>query len=759
MSKKITMLLVLQIFAVMALFAREDGLNTSVTNVPWLPTVQYCSSLQLRSAIPVRQVTAPCPPRFAVPVNSKNSVFADFNFKQKPTEPLFCYIEGCGTIVGSTVQVSVNGKTVFSGASPFYAIEWNRMVLTLKPEIMNAGKNTVEVKLVNAKPNHTVYISEMTMIDPNGDFKRLASGHKNNYWKTDSKKDIVKAVDGKVKFISNSPKGSILSFFNGHQFPKIAVEPGTRVRLTVKASGNSSFRFSLNAYYSYQRDSKRKQKVYQIGWMSGMYQRAYISPVYKLTQEEKTYTWEVNTNNFTGFIYPTITLMSNGELTASDFKIELLKQKETAKVQNYELRNIRLNKPEGFYNIGEELVCTAQLFKAGKPAVAADGTLRCILKWEGKEIKKLDFPCNGQPVTIRYKADKPGWFYIGFQVLDKDGEIFFHPGRFLPQSKKNHLSEVGAIWAADKIKTACERPADFDEFWKKQRAILDASPMKAKVTKLNSGAAGIELYALEISSPTDRPVTAYLAKPANAKAKSLPLQIDYLSWTWCDANRNFAIQAAKNGALGMAVSWHGFTVGKPRQFYIDSCRKYFDPHKNIADRNKWSFRDVYVRVLRALDYAKQRPEWNGKDLIVMGGSLGGTQSIVAAALDPAVSLAVISVPGFSEFQGDLAGRKRSIPVNDKYATPQIFREMAYFDMVHFAQLLKCEVYFCTGFTDELCPPSNVYAIFNGIPASTTKIMTTNPYTGHYSTTKNVKGNERLERFFKQTTVREYPGSK
>ena len=72
-----------------------------------------------------------------------------------------------------------------------------------------------------------------------------------------------------------------------------------------------------------------------------------------------------------------------------------------------------------------------------------------------------------------------------------------------------------------------------------------------------------------------------------------------------------------------------------------------------------------------------------------------------------------------------------------------------------AKFITCETYVCTGFADELCPPSNVFAMYNNIPASTQKEMTTNPLTGHYGTTKNVKGNKRIEEYLRGITVRKF----
>ena len=72
--------------------------------------------------------------------------------------------------------------------------------------------------------------------------------------------------------------------------------------------------------------------------------------------------------------------------------------------------------------------------------------------------------------------------------------------------------------------------------------------------------------------------------------------------------------------------------------------------------------------------------------------------------------------------------------------------------MNFAKRITCEVYVCTGFADEGCCPSNVFAFYNAIPATTNKTMTTNPRTGHYGTTKEVKGNARITEIFRNTTI-------
>ena len=80
---------------------------------------------------------------------------------------------------------------------------------------------------------------------------------------------------------------------------------------------------------------------------------------------------------------------------------------------------------------------------------------------------------------------------------------------------------------------------------------------------------------------------------------------------------------------------------------------------------------------------------------------------------------------------------------------------AYYDLIHLARYITCEIFVCTGFTDQLCPPSNVIAFYNALNPKCRKTLSTNPRTGHFGTTKNVKGIQRLEKLVNSITVFNY----
>ena len=269
----------------------------------------------------------------------------------------------------------------------------------------------------------------------------------------------------------------------------------------------------------------------------------------------------------------------------------------------------------------------------------------------------------------------------------------------------------------------------------------------------------VNCYSIEVKYLGRTPVTGYLAVPLDARPKSLPAYVNYLAWCGrceqeeCHGN-------GFQGGFGPVRQLARLTPGKTEEEYKRISRTWYEEGGKAGDtdRDTWFGHDMYLRVVRALDFIKSRPQWNHEELVVCGGSLGGIQTIAAATLDRDVTIAVVSVPSGCEYNGHKQMRDAAALYHGKEGVARIEADprravtLAYQDGVNFAPRIKCDIYVCTGFADELCTPSSVFAFYNALPATTKKFMSTTPSTGHYGTTKNTAGNKRLLDIFRSVTV-------
>ena len=419
---------------------------------------------------------------------------------------------------------------------------------------------------------------------------------------------------------------------------------------------------------------------------------------------------------------------------------------------DFSVRALKLDHPDGFYGRGEKIVVTGKLLKKGKPA--PEYKLRVTARWESiKPVASKEFPCNGKPFRFTFKSDQPGWVYFALQVIGPDGEVVQKPRRSVVQGRKVDLvAEIGAMVAPEEIRPAEAMPEDFDEFWKNELDKLAQVPMNPRLEKIASGRPGIDLYTVKVDCGMPQPVTGYLAVPENAKKKAFPIYLTFLSGVDGDANRKEALDMAERGCVAMIATWHGFDVNREPKYYKENCKKLDRWKSAERGRDAFYYRQMYIRALRAAQYLKTRPEWNGRDFMVGGGSLAGGQAAAVAAFDPQVTIAFIHTTSLCGYNADRVGRKRSLPFHwqkKSAITPAMRAAVPWFDVVHFASRINCEVYFCTAFCDEVCTPSNVYSAYNNLPPDTKKFIFTNPRTGHYMTTRDLKADQRKERFFRE----------
>jgi cephalosporin-C deacetylase-like acetyl esterase len=133
-----------------------------------------------------------------------------------------------------------------------------------------------------------------------------------------------------------------------------------------------------------------------------------------------------------------------------------------------------------------------------------------------------------------------------------------------------------------------------------------------------------------------------------------------------------------------------------------------------TDRERSYFLNMYLRDSRALDYLMTRSDWDGKTIVLMGGSMGGQQSLVLAGLRPEkISAVLVCVPAGADTNGDLHGRRAGYP-NWASDNPDVMKTALFFDTANFTSRIKAPVMAGFGFIDTISPPAGVWAALNQI---------------------------------------------
>jgi cephalosporin-C deacetylase-like acetyl esterase len=123
---------------------------------------------------------------------------------------------------------------------------------------------------------------------------------------------------------------------------------------------------------------------------------------------------------------------------------------------------------------------------------------------------------------------------------------------------------------------------------------------------------------------------------------------------------------------------------------------------------------MYLRDSRVLDYLLTRPDWDGKTIVLTGGSMGGQQSLALAGLRPEpITAVLVCVPAGADSNGDLHGRRAGYP-NWPSDNPAVMRTALYFDTVNFAPRITAPVMAGMGFIDTTSPPAGVWTVLNQI---------------------------------------------
>ena len=357
-------------------------------------------------------------------------------------------------------------------------------------------------------------------------------------------------------------------------------------------------------------------------------------------------------------------------------------------------------------------------------------------------------PLTGQPFVYETRIDKPGFVRLQAHVVDKAGKRYTKTftgdsttpegrealNRFERQNKAVFF-DGGAGADVEALRTEPE-PKDFDAFWAKQFARLDKVPIAARKIEVEHPDAAwrgkVRRYAIEIDCAGLRPVTGYLHVPNGVDSgKTYPARLvthGYSGdsfrkfgegWHYCD------------NAIVLDINAHGMRLpafGADDAYYKEfrwEIRSHdmtyaFDPKQN-ADPELAYFNGMVLRVKRALQFLKTLKGWNGRDLIAVGGSQGGLQTIWAAACGEGVTRAESGITWNCDMYTN--GKLRKDPslklAADDWYIPWV-EALGYYDAAIFAKRIpkSCRTVITrAGLGDYCCPPTGLAKLWNNIPGN------------------------------------------
>ena len=361
---------------------------------------------------------------------------------------------------------------------------------------------------------------------------------------------------------------------------------------------------------------------------------------------------------------------------------------------------VRASRQSAVYKVGENIVFNITDAPAGALYRVSDSAkIGKFQKLEGS--------------TVTFKAEKPG--FVLFELK-------------LPKQKPPVIYGGAAI-EPEKIRPGTACPADFDAFWANELKLLRARPLEVikkipvPADKLPAGVIGFDVHVKR----GDVVVSGYLAMPAGKKAKSLPARINFNGASKVSADLKNAGSNARNSiAITFNINFHGLENSFNKvDDIITGNRKKVAAYQYLKanDKQAYAMRKIFLRTVVAADYVMSLPEYNG-NLGTYGGSLGGCQSIVCAALVPEVKYCVATASAMCDHQGAKAGHIPGWPklLTDSRTPKGAEAISSYFDMVNFASRIKCPVLMAVGFIDTTCSPASTYAAYNSL---TTKVRQMN----------------------------------
>lgn len=339
----------------------------------------------------------------------------------------------------------------------------------------------------------------------------------------------------------------------------------------------------------------------------------------------------------------------------------------------------------------------------------------------------MDIACGAEAMPpIIKKQIKTGATPFKLDIEGMKVPGFFRCIATVKTETKMYRGLATAGFEPEKIKPIVADPLDFDKFWADAITQVSKIPLEPKLELLPSySTSKVDVYHVSFQnigtgiSPISR-IYGILAIPKpKTNGEKFPALLNVPGAGVRPYKGN--IEMAERGIITLQIGIHGIPVVLDQGVYDDlragALNRYMT--YNADDRDAYYYKRVYLGCIRANDLLTSLPQFNGKDLAVIGGSQGGALSIMTAALDRRVKYLAASYPALGDMIAYSAGRAGGWPHQFKDPSdrdPNKVKTAEYYDTINFAKRLKVAGIYSWGFNDEVVPVTSSFAVYNVITA-------------------------------------------
>jgi cephalosporin-C deacetylase len=355
---------------------------------------------------------------------------------------------------------------------------------------------------------------------------------------------------------------------------------------------------------------------------------------------------------------------------------------------------------DGIFSNQKGLPISARLHN--KARVAVVGKVHWIIKDDegstlSTESAAIKIPSQtASHITSRFTPTTPGFYQVTCTIQSAKKDV-------------NTSTTIILGYRPEAIQSALTRQKDFDEFWRKTLAALEAVKPQFKMDRRSAlDSQTHEVYEVEMHSLGGIRVRGWYEKPIAEGKRPALLRVPGYSSSMRPSGSSDPMAIFSFNIRGHGNSQDD-VKGTPENYWI----------RGLDDKQGYFYQGAYADCVRAVDFLASRTEVDIRRIAVTGASQGGGLSLATAALDRRVSLCAPDIPFLCDWVKYF--KTSQWPEIDEWikARPhrswkKTLRTMSYFDALNFADRITCPVFLGLGLQDEVCPAATIFSVYNRI---------------------------------------------